>query len=95
MARGSSSRMRPLLPDKETAETFALLGAGVLGAGIAFGGALYLFRTQILEGAPLRVRVEVDPEVKRIVRDYLPYVKRLSEHGLDQNVRLFPSSKTK
>lgn len=91
--RGSSSR--PLLPDRETAETFALLGAGVLGAGIAFGGALYLVRTQILEGAPLRVRVDVDPEVKRIVQDYLPYVKRLAEHGMDQNVRLFPTDKTK
>lgn len=91
-SRGSAARM---LPEDPTQRTLALVGLGVVGAGVSLGGVLWLVRSQILEGAPLRVQVDVDSEVKDILRAYQPYVAKLATDGMNQNVRLFPTRKTK
>lgn len=77
---------------RNTESLLPYIGVGVTAAGFTLAGLLYVLRTQILEGAPVRVEHDLSPDAKKLIRDFEPYFKEVSEQGVQ--VRLF-GKKTK
>jgi hypothetical protein len=64
---------------------------GVLTAGTVLGGVLWFIRRQVQSGDIVKIRVihDLDPETRRMAESYHPILTRLSEQGVDVNMRLF------
>lgn len=77
--------------DPATARRLTTVGLGVLGAGFALGGLVWLLERQLSEGRLIKVtlRHELDPGTQNLLNQYRPLVERISQRGLDHNVRLF------
>lgn len=65
------------------------VGLGMVGASVVLGGLLYLIRRQVVRGDVLRVRMihDIEPGTKAMLESYRPTLERLSQRGLDVNVR--------
>ena len=72
---------------RDVQSLWPVIGIGATAAGFTLAGVLYLLRTQVLEGAPVRVEHDLAPDTKKILRDFEPYLKEISEQGVQ--VKLF------
>lgn len=83
----------PKIPkmDPATARRLGMVGLGVIGAAVSMGGLLWIIQRQLGDGRLIRVTLvhEVDPATRDLVAKYQPAVQRISDRGVDVNVRLF------
>jgi hypothetical protein len=77
--------------DPATTRRLTTVGLGVLGAGFALGGLVWFLERQLSEGRLIKVtlRHELDPGTQSLLNQYRPLVERISERGLDHNIRMF------
>jgi hypothetical protein len=82
----SSRRM-----DAATARRLGVVGLGVIGGAVTLGGLLWLIQRQLQQGRLIKVTLvhELDPATRDLAAQYQPAVQRMSERGLDVNMRLF------